>query len=236
MPALLNEADSNTVELRSLERIDGVAEVLGDDPILVDSGVNDCLGDDLRPLLGEELVPLGGTGSLVSVTGDADLGSRVLLEGSDDLVDLELLARTDIPLVDDEEDIALERLECRLDDDGLFLLHDRCRCRFRCRCGCRRGNHDRCGCGLCLTEAEGQTGEGLDLEVSLGTNLGVEVVVDEARVAFEVEGDHIGKPDVEAKTSPEGGRDAAAIPKIIGLMLKPRPALSAGEMLLPSQR
>ena len=42
------------------------------------------------------------------------------------------------------------------------------------------------------------------------------MVVDEARVAFEVEGDHIGKPDVEAETSPEGGRDAAAIPEIVG--------------------
>ena len=121
LSVLLDKADSHTVELRSLERIDSVTEVFSDDPILVDTGINDSLGNDLRPLLGEELVPLGSTGSLVSITGDADLGSRVVLKGSDDLVDLELLARTDVPLVDHEEDDALERHESRLYDHGLYL-------------------------------------------------------------------------------------------------------------------
>ena len=41
------------------------------------------------------------------------------------------------------------------------------------------------------------------------------MVVDEAGVAFEVESDSVGKPDVESETGPEGRRDAAAIPKIV---------------------
>ena len=103
---LFYEADSNTVLLRSLERIDGVTEILSDDPVLVDAGVNDGLSDNLSSLLGEELVSLGGTSGLVSVTGNANLGVRVGLESLDNLIDLELLALTDVPLVDDEEDVA----------------------------------------------------------------------------------------------------------------------------------
>ena len=68
LSVLLDKADSHTVELRSLERIDGVTEVFSDNPVLIDTGINDSLGNDLRPLLGKELVPLGSTGSLVSVT------------------------------------------------------------------------------------------------------------------------------------------------------------------------
>ena len=48
---LFYEADSNTVLLRSLERIDGVTEVLSDDPVLVDAGGNDGRSDNLSPLL-----------------------------------------------------------------------------------------------------------------------------------------------------------------------------------------
>ena len=96
---LFNEADSDTVLLRSLE-------ILSDDPVLVDAGVNDGLSDNLSSLLGEELVSLGGTSGLVSVTGNANLGVRVGLESLDNLIDLELLALTDVPLVDDEEDVA----------------------------------------------------------------------------------------------------------------------------------
>ena len=165
---LLHKADRDTVLLRSVVRIESVTKVLGDDPILADASVGDSLGDDLGPLLGKELVPLGGTGSLVSVAGDADLGLRMLLEGSDDLVDLELLALADIPLVDHEEDIPLERLESGLNDDGLFLLDNRSGFGFldSGRSRCRRNDHGS-GNGLGFTEAEGQTGETLDLEVSL---------------------------------------------------------------------
>lgn len=103
---LFNEADSDTVLLRSLEWIDGVTEILSDDPVLVDAGGNDGLSDNLSSLLGEELVSLGGTSGLVSVTGNANLCVRVGLESLDNLIDLELLALTDVPLVDDEEDVA----------------------------------------------------------------------------------------------------------------------------------
>ena len=139
----------------------------------------------------------------------------MLLQGLDNLVDLKLLAVKDVPLVDDEEDVPLERLESGLDDHGL-LLDDRGRFGLPDRGRGRSGNNHGGGGGFRLTEAEGQTGESLDLEVSLGTLLRVEVVVDKAGVAFEVEGDSVGKPDVHAKTGPEGGRDALAIPKIIG--------------------
>ena len=105
-PQLFNEADGNTVLLRSLERIDGVTEVLCDDPILVDTSIDDGLRDNLGSLLREELVSLGGTGGLVGVTGNANLSVRICLEGLYDLVNLELLALTDVPLVDDEEDVA----------------------------------------------------------------------------------------------------------------------------------
>ena len=105
-PQLFNEADSNTILLWSLERIDSVTEVLSDDPVLVDTGIHDSRGDNLGSLLREELVSLGGTSGLVSVTGNANLGVRVGLESLDNLIDLELLALTDVPLVDDEEDVA----------------------------------------------------------------------------------------------------------------------------------
>ena len=53
--------------------------------------------------------PLGdGKAVLVSITAYANLGVRVSLEGLDDLIDLELLAVADIPLVDDEEYVTLE--------------------------------------------------------------------------------------------------------------------------------
>ena len=48
---LFHEADSHTVLLRSLERIDGVTEVLSDNPVLVDAGGNDGRSDNLSPLL-----------------------------------------------------------------------------------------------------------------------------------------------------------------------------------------
>ena len=122
----------------------------------------------------------------------------MLLHASDNLVDLELLAVADVPLVDHEEDVPLERLKSRLDDDRLFLLNHGCGFGFLDRGGsrCRRNDH-RSRSGFSFAEAEGQTGEGFDLEVSLGTLLGVEVVVDEAGVTLEVESDNIGKTDVE---------------------------------------
>lgn len=49
-PKLLDEADSHTVLLRSLERIDSVTEVLSDDSVLVDAGGNDGLRYNLGPL------------------------------------------------------------------------------------------------------------------------------------------------------------------------------------------
>ena len=106
---LFDEADGNTVLFRSCERIVGVTEVFSDDPVLVDAGVHDSLGNDLGPLLGQEPVPAGSTSGLVGVAGDADLGVRVVLESLYDLVDLELLACADVPLVDHEEDVPLER-------------------------------------------------------------------------------------------------------------------------------
>ena len=105
---LLNQADSNTVLLRSVEWVDSVTEVFSDDPILSDAGSLDSSSNNLRPLLREELVPLGSTSVLVSITAYANLGVRVSLEGLDDLIDLELFAVADIPLVDDEEYVALE--------------------------------------------------------------------------------------------------------------------------------
>ena len=172
---LFYEADSNTVLLRSLERIDGVTEIFSDDPVLIDTCSNDGSSNDLRSLLLEEEVSLGSTGSLVSITGNANLGVRVSLESLDNLVDLDLLALADVPLVDDEEDVAGKRLECRL--NNYRLLYNRFRFWLRCRC---RRYDDRCRSWLCLTEAEGKTCKSLDLEVSLGTLLRVEVVADEA--------------------------------------------------------
>lgn len=48
---LFYEADSNTVLLRSLERIDGVTEIFSDDPVLIDTCSNDGSSNDLRSLL-----------------------------------------------------------------------------------------------------------------------------------------------------------------------------------------
>ena len=105
---LLHEADRNTVLLWSLEWVDSVTEVLSDDSVLIDTGSHDGSSYDLRTLLREEEVSLCGTGSLVSITRDADLGVRMSLESLDNLIDLDLLAVTDVPLVDDEEDVAGE--------------------------------------------------------------------------------------------------------------------------------
>lgn len=164
-PQLFNEADGNTVLLRSLERIDSVTEVLSDDPVLVDAGVYDSLGDNLRPLLRKELVSLGGTSGLVSVTGNANLGVRVGLEGLDNLVDLDLLAVTDVPLVDDEEDVAGKRLECWLNLN--FLLNYWFWFWFWLDNWCRSRNRNWCRSWFRLAEAEGKTSDSLDLEVSL---------------------------------------------------------------------
>lgn len=48
---LLHEADRNTVLLWSLEWVDSVTEVLSDDSVLIDTSVNNCLSNNLRPLL-----------------------------------------------------------------------------------------------------------------------------------------------------------------------------------------
>ena len=99
---LAGDADGDTVFFRDLGNLLGVTVVVGGDAILGDAGVEEALADHGGTLLGEEQVALGGTRSLISITGDGNDSLRILLHDSDDVVDLLNLGRIDVVLVDRE--------------------------------------------------------------------------------------------------------------------------------------
>ena len=168
---LFHEANGNTVLLRGSERVRGVTLEGRGDASLVNTSLDELVGNDLSTLLGEEEVPLGGTGSLVGVAGELYLGVRILGHESSNLIELGNLGSLDVPLVDDEVDVLLE-LGSRggsglLNHDGLRFRF-RSRCRGGCRGGCRRRNYHRSG-GSLLGGTKG------DLETDEASILVVEI-------------------------------------------------------------
>ena len=222
---LLHEANGNTVLLRGSERVRGVTLEGGGDAGLVNTTLYKLIGDGLSTFLGEEEVPLSGTGSLVGVTGELDLGVRILSHEGSDLIELGNLGSLDIPLVDDEVDVLLE-LGSRggsglLNNDGLRFRF-RSRCRSGSRGGCRRRNDYRSGSGLLggsKSDLEAYETGVLLVEVghlaSALILLGVEVIGKSVHTSLKVELDGVGETDVETETGTSGGAESLAIPHIL---------------------
>ena len=221
---LFHETNSNTVLLRSSERVRSVTLEGGGDTGSSDTALYELVGDDLGTLLGEEQVPLGGTGSLIGVAGELDLGVRVGSHEGSDLVKLGNLGGLDIPLVDDEVDILLEfrsRGGSGLSDNDRFRFRFRFRSRSGSRGRCRRRNHHRGGGLLGRAKGDLQAKESGVLVVHVrklaGTLvlLGIEVVAEAVNTSLEVELDGIGETDVKAETSAAGGAELLAVPQIL---------------------
>jgi hypothetical protein len=220
---LLHYADSNAVLFRCRIRILLGALVRRRDAVLGDTELDELGGNDLSTLLGEEHVAGSGTCSLVSVTGDGNLGLRILVHNLYDFLDLGELSWTDVPLVDYEEYV-LGEVDSRLGSLYYRLWFRLCDYWFRFwfnnllyRLWLSDWCWSWCWSSL-LAEVELETDEGLILMIEYtgcATVLGVEVVREEVCSDFSCESYTVRKSEVHTDTCSSGEADSRVFPEVV---------------------